>query len=415
MVRRVFVVLAAVVAVLVGGFGPAYAGVSQGGLVSEHPVRFTPNVLDGSVAAMAVVGDVVVVGGEFSSVADTGGTRYARRNLMAYRLSTGQVLPFAAQLDGPVAALAAGPGGTVYAGGSFSRVDGAAHVGLVQLDVSTGRPVAGFTTSASTADVRALAAHGPWLYVGGAFDGIGGRRRTALARLATQSGAVDPGFDLRLAGARTGPVKVVALAITNDGSRVAVAGSFTTAGGTSRPQLLLVDGASGRLSSWFTDAYAPPCTADYGSYLRAVDFSPSGAYLAVVTSGHLSGPVRMCDTAARLDATGAGTHPPVWVNHTGGNTLLSVAVTDGAVYIGGHQQWVDNPYGQKTAGPGAIARPGIAALDPATGHALTWNPTHSRGNGIEALVTCPAGLLVGSDTDELGHAYHGRIGMLPTR
>ena len=41
MVRRVVVVLAAVIAALAGGTGPAYAGVSQGGLVSEHPVRFS--------------------------------------------------------------------------------------------------------------------------------------------------------------------------------------------------------------------------------------------------------------------------------------------------------------------------------------------------------------------------------------
>ncbi|WP_426503568.1 hypothetical protein ACPPVO_38925 [Dactylosporangium sp. McL0621] len=101
------------------------------------------------------------------------------------------------------------------------------------------------------------------------------------------------------------------------------------------------------------------------------------------------------------------------MNRTGGNTLWSVAVTTAAVYVGGHQQWMDNPKGHKSRGPGAVPRPGIAALDPATGAALPWNPTHSRGVGVGVLVTCPAGLLVGSDTDRIGGEYHGRIGLLP--
>jgi hypothetical protein len=31
--------------------------------------------------------------------------------------------------------------------------------------------------------------------------------------------------------------------------------------------------------------------------------------------------------------------------------------------------------------------------------------------GVRALVTTPKGLLVGSDTDQLGREYHGRLGM----
>ena len=33
--------------------------------------------------------------------------------------------------------------------------------------------------------------------------------------------------------------------------------------------------------------------------------------------------------------------------------------------------------------------------------------------GVRAFVVCPQGLLVGSDTDELGNEYHGRIGLFP--
>jgi hypothetical protein len=50
---------------------------------------------------------------------------------------------------------------------------------------------------------------------------------------------------------------------------------------------------------------------------------------------------------------------------------------------------LDNPEGRKTAGPGAVWRPGIGAIDPVTGK------------------------VVGSDTDQLGHEYHARLGVFP--
>jgi hypothetical protein len=33
--------------------------------------------------------------------------------------------------------------------------------------------------------------------------------------------------------------------------------------------------------------------------------------------------------------------------------------------------------------------------------------------GVRVFLVTPHGLFVGSDTDQLGHEYHGRIGMFP--
>jgi hypothetical protein len=121
----------------------------------------------------------------------------------------------------------------------------------------------------------------------------------------------------------------------------------------------------------------------------------------------------MCDSAARFETGGTGMHHPSWVNYTGGNSLFAVDLTGPAVYVGGHEQWLDNPEGHKFAGPGAAYRPGIGAIDPVSGKALMWNPTRSRGVGVQAFLSTPAGLVVGSDTDELGHEYHARLGMFP--
>jgi hypothetical protein len=143
----------------------------------------------------------------------------------------------------------------------------------------------------------------------------------------------------------------------------------------------------------------------------------------VVTTGGTSSPQKLCDAAARFQSGGSGAHDPVWVQRTGGNSLFAVAITGPAVYLGGHQLYMDNPYGHKSKvvgqppvfkpGPGAVERPGIGAVDPATGKTLPWNPTRSRGVGVRVFVAVRQGLLVGSDTDELGHEYHGRIGMFP--
>jgi hypothetical protein len=312
-----------------------------------------------------------------------------------------------------VYALAPGAGNTVYLGGAFSVVDGVAQRGIAQVRLDDGSRVPGFTATINHGDVRSLAGSGPWLYVGGTFTRIGGADRVALARLSAATGAADTGFDAQLGAPHLHRVRVEDLAVSPDSSRLVAIGAIELAGGLRRPQLVMVDNATGRVADWYTGAYASPCFDGYDTYLRGVDFAPDGSYFVVVSTGHKSGPDLLCDTAARFATAGTGAHQPVWVNHTGGDSLFAVAVTGAAVYVGGHQRWLDNPYGQKSAGPGAVKRPGIAAIDPATGRALAWNPTRARGAGVRALVACSAGLLVGSDTDQLGHEYHGRIGMFP--
>jgi hypothetical protein len=413
-------VLAAAAAVLIAGLVwtlPAAADLRQSSPVSADPVDFTPHILDGTVRAIAVVGETVVVGGDFSQVSDaTGQTRYQRYYLFAYELRTGRILGFAPALDGPVYALATGPDGTVYAGGDFRRVNGTPLRGVARLNVTTGAPVAGFAAPINYGDVRSLAVSGASLYVGGTFTRISGAARVALARLSTATGAADPGFNARLASPNLSRVKVEDLAVTPDGGRLVAVGAIEQAFGQYRAQLVMIDTAASpaRLADWYTDAYTGACREGFETYMRAVDFSPDGSYFAVVTTGRASGPQRMCDTAARFDTGFSGLHRPVWVNHTGGDSLYAVSVTGAAVYVGGHQRWMNNPYGYEAAGPGAVSRTGIAAIDPRTGNATDWNPTRARGVGVRALVSTPAGLLVGSDTESLGREYHARLGMFPT-
>ncbi|WP_336209720.1 hypothetical protein [Nonomuraea sp. LPB2021202275-12-8] len=379
-------------------------------VVSADPVDSTPHVLDGIVNAIALVGGTVVVGGSFTAVADSSRTTtYSRANLFAYDLATGRVLPrFSPDVDGTVHSLASGEGGTVYVGGDFHTVDGAPTRSLARLSLSSGRPVRSFAPRISGGAVTTLARRGSDLYAGGDFT----RPRTALAALDATTGRPDPGFTITPGKALTRKVKVHAIAATAD--RLAVDGSFTTLDGQSRPQLGLVDigGPTAKLAAWRTEAYLPACMDTFPSYVRGLDFAPDGRYFVVVTTG---GPRRgMCDSAARFETyANSQSIRPTWINRTGGDSLYAVSVTGSAVYVGGHQRWLDNPLGHDSAGAGAVPREGIGAIHPRTGKALSWNPGRERGIGVKAFLAHSGGLLVGSDTTRLGREYHARIGMFP--
>lgn len=398
----------------------ARGSVAHSAVVSADPVDWTPHVLDGIVNALALVDGKIVVGGSFTKVRNAGDSReLPRNNLFAFDATTGKIDErFAPVVDGAVLALAPGPAGTVYVGGSFHTVNHWPTSSLTRLNLSDGRATYGFAPWVRGGEVSALVSHGRHLYVGGSFHRVGDDRRPALARLDASTGAVDPTFAITPGRPRGGQLRVYAMALAGD--RLAVDGSFTTLDRQSRPQLGLIDiGASpARVARWRTTAYAADCWSAFPSYVRGLDFSPDGKYFVVVTTGgpkHRGGTGPTCDTAARFETHSSGDNiRPTWVNHTGGDSLYAVAVTGAAVYVGGHQRWLNNPEGSDTRGRGAVSRRGIGAIHPETGRALSWNPTRTRGVGVKAFLAHKGGLVVGSDTTQLGREYHARVGMFPT-
>ncbi|MBU2669474.1 delta-60 repeat domain-containing protein [Actinoplanes bogorensis] len=415
--RRRLLAAATVVAAAVACAHPAAADMAHSTVVSTNPVDFTPHVLDGTVWSMTVIGDTVVVGGAFTKVADsTRRSTFARKNLFAFDLHDGAIRAFAPQVDGAVYSVAAGPDGTVYAGGAFKTVNGTGQRGITKLTLG-GQRVSAFSAKIAWGDVRSLQARGSRLYAAGTFQAINGVNRAGLARLNTDTGAVDTGFDAKLTAPGLTRTRVEHFDISPDGRKLVAVGALLRAGGYDRTQIAMFDvsGPSAQLTSWYTDAYKPQCMKGFDTYLRQVKYSPDGSYFVVAATGRASSPDRLCDSAARFEAGGTGRHNPTWVQRTGGDSLYAVAVTGSAVYLGGHQRYFDNPYGTdaKGPGPGAVSRPGIGAVSSSTGRALSWNPTRKRGVGVRVFVAVPQGLLVGSDTDELGREYHGRVGMFP--
>ncbi|OOC56638.1 MULTISPECIES: NHL repeat-containing protein [Nocardiopsis] len=395
---------------------PAAPPADHSRVVGEQPVRWTPHVLDGAVKDILRIGDTVVVAGSFSRVAEAGGGRtHDLHHLFAFEHGTGRILRgFSPNVDGTVTSLAPGPGRTVIIGGEFDSVDGRDSEGLARLSLRDGRAAFWFRASLDGGTAHRVASDGEHLYVGGDFTGVNGVERTALARLDARTGAVDEEFAPRVSDPRRSVLKVQELALSPDGRRLVVNGTFTKVDGHDRYQIAMIDTADGSVTPWSTSAYAADC--DYSlmqTYMRQMDFSPDGSYFAVVTAGGPKVKPGLCKSAARFENTDTPDSEPTWSNKTGGDSLYSVEITSSAVYVGGHQRWMDNPEGALNPGPGSVAREGIAAVDPETGKALPWNPGRTRGHGAEALHATSGGLYVGSDTERLAGEYHARLGMFP--
>jgi len=395
-------------------------------LVSGDPADFTPHVNDGSVRTIVQVGNRIIAGGNFTSVRnadDPTTVSISRSRLFAFDATTGQIdSAFAPAFNGTVTALET-DGTSVFVGGEFTQINGTAASRLVKLDGTTGARITTFKAKANSA-VEDLVLRSGRLYVAGRFTRLGTGStppsRLRLGAVDPTSGMLDSSVDVPVEGTHNGgTTRVSAIDVSADGSRLVAIGNFASVGGAPRLQAAIVNVAArpAAVSAWSTSGYGhdpdgtTKCFGVFDTYLRGLDISPDGRYFVIATTG--GGNAALCDTAARWELTDTPDATPTWVNYSGGDTLWAVGITGPVVYLGGHQRWLNNPFGVDNAGPGAIGREGIAALDPKNGLPLTWNPGRARGVAVFALYATSQGLWVGSDTTRIGKETHGRIALMP--
>ncbi|MEO5560511.1 MAG: hypothetical protein ABIO49_11475, partial [Dokdonella sp.] len=222
-----------------------------------------------------------------------------------------------------VYALAVDGAGSVYAGGSFSLIGGAARSNIAKLSTGgAGSSDPDWNPSAS-ASVYALALDGTALYAGGYFSNIGSQMRRGIAKLATAgTGIVDPTwhpFD-----ATSG--NVTTLALDHSGS-IYAGGSFVSSAGSEYDNLMKM------------------ATAGAGSIDAGWHPSPNGSVDGLLADGaghvyvggaflNIGGALNR-NYLVRLSDAGVGAVDFAW-NPSPNNVVFSVA-SDGSsgIYTGG--------------------------------------------------------------------------------
>jgi hypothetical protein len=378
------------------------------GAVPAPTAANTLQFYGGEVRAVAQIGGTIYVGGSFTAVGN-GTPSIARSNLVAIDAASGQlVTAFDPHPDNAVNTLLVSADGThLYAGGVFNNVRGCSQCDrLAMLDPATGAAVASFGPRPN-AGVLSLAQAGNTLFVGGTFATVSGRRRVRLAAVDATTGTV-AGMALHASAA------VRDLAVNPAGTTLYLAGAFTSIGGTARFNFASIDIASRMLTAWDPNIHA----SGWG-----VALSPNGATAYMTTA---DGNESVCnaghESVIAMSATGSGTQPVLW--HNGGapgcvynsGDINAVEATASAVYIGGHLNnlcTVRNT-SYTTRCPGALTvREHLAALDPATGVPLSWNPGATGTRGVLVIRALAAGLGVGGDFQRTNGVLHSGFALFP--
>ncbi|MGI9600933.1 MAG: hypothetical protein ACR2QE_03545 [Acidimicrobiales bacterium] len=426
--------VAALTAALLGTIevNPAGAGVDHGALVAEQPRLDTPDFENGIVHSVRQIGDRIFVGGSFTQITKADGTTVNQAYMAAYNAHTGALdESFAPVFDREVRSIHVAAGGAaIFVGGKFNNVNGFHRTKIAKLDMA-GNTLAAFRANAS-AVVTGLTVGNGNVYLTGSFKKVDGVDRLYLAAVDSVTGAVDPNFDIPLSG----PLGVgnaiggKEVDITSDQSTLLVVSTARQFDGLDRYGLGLIDltGPTAEVSPWRTRLYQDNVHRCSGGWLQLRDgeISPDDSYFVVVSKGHDRPPA--CDTAVKFPMTADPDNntDPHWVSRHF-DSVYSVAISDVAVYTGGHFRYMESPtspdpwpgntnttyLNPAVLGSDVVPREQIGALDPATGKALDWVTSTNSFQAVLALETAPAGLLLGHDRQLIGNFDIGRHGVFP--
>jgi hypothetical protein len=401
-------------------------------LVPDTPRTDVPIISNGEISDMEVIGNRVFIAGSFTSIANPGGgAAINQRYLAAYNLDTRRVdTTFKPTFDGAVSAVKAAPNGSaLFVAGTFNTVGGVTKRKVAKLNPTTGAAVTAFTAQGNGRGT-ALAVTNTAVYVGGQFTKINNTTRTGLAALNFTTGAVDNAFNLQISGGIGvgGMLTVQELKLTHDERKLMVVHTGRQIAGQDRYGVGLIDTATKSLLPWRTRLWED--NLQYVGGIQRVfagDIAPNDSYF-VVTSGSGGDRPPINDTAMAFPMNGNDNVEPTWVSRHF-DSVYSVAITEVAVYVGGHFNWQESPTsnvpwpGQDNVGYGTgqglsgyglgdqvVRRDHIGALDPVTGTALEWNPGSTSFEGEKAMLATPRGLFVGGDGNTKGGRTVGRVG-----
>lgn len=422
----VLLLLGTLLMVAVSASGAATNPVS----ISESPRLDVMQVVDGEVLDSAVVGSRVVLVGTFTKVRNPGGPEIDQPYIAAYDINSGAFdSGFRPVLNNPAFAVDT-DGEDLYIGGNFNFVDGEGHRKVAKLS-ATGDLDPSFAPQVS-ANVNDVAIADGRVFLTGRFSSIDGQTRIAFAAVDSLTGELDPNvdFEFGFSVASGGGISGKSIAITPDGSQLFLSHTARFIDGRERTAVAGFDVSANSVSlgDWQTNLYDDELDR-FGGALRPrrVAMAPDGSYFVMTTSGGDRPPAG--DTAVRFPVDGGANTEAAWVSRHF-DTVLGVAISDTAVFVGGHFQFQEAPgsadpfpgdkftnygfgFGEGPAqlGSQVVARQQLGALNPETGKSLEWNPGSDSFLGVQSLTFVDGrGLLIGHDGERLGGADIGRHG-----
>ena len=199
---------------------------------------WNPNVPNGEVMALSIVGSVVYAGGSFDQVGVVG-QDVIRFDLAAFDQGSGVATPWnptVRGIDGDIVSALDLSGNVVYVGGRFRQIGGQARDNLAALDMESGLATNwNFPTNDA---VSTFFDDGQRLYIGGLFTTIGGQPRGRLAAIDKTTRLLTPWNPNANGMVRT---------IVASNGKVFVGGDFTTIGGRPRSMFAVIDAETGLL------------------------------------------------------------------------------------------------------------------------------------------------------------------------
>lgn len=233
----------------------------------------------------------------------------------AATVTTTNATPWNPNAAGTVYSLALS-GTTMYAGGSFTSIGGAARSFAAALDTAVETNNALAWNPAPNSSVYSIIPSGTVVYLAGNFTSIDGRSRAYLAAVNASTGAVND-WDVRANGT------VYAIALS--GSTLYAGGMFNMIGGAPRTYIAALDTITGDATPWNPESNGP---------VTSLALSEGGGALYV--GGYFGGGAIIVSSPA-INALPAPSEP-------------------------------------RAATLGGMSRLGLAALDTVTGKATAWNP-----------------------------------------
>ncbi len=403
---------------VLGFFAIAANAVEPG--ASETPRSDVMQVVDGEVLDSVVVGNRVIVVGNFTRVRNAGGSSITQPYIAAYDANTGRFdSGFRPAVDNFINAIDT-DGSSLYIIGQFGQVDGEAHRRIAKIN-SNGSVNSQFTAALGTTPSTVAVANGK-VYIGGGFTTVNNVSRQAFAAVDTTRGRLDSvtDFDFSESTQNFGGLTVRWIDVSPDGNFLFMAHSARRIDGQIRSGIARFDisATSTTLSNWQTLLYDNELDS-FTLRMRRLAISPDGSYVVQVTSGGDRPPTG--DTAIRFPTSGGANVQADWVSRHF-DTVLGVAISDDAVYVGGHFFFQEapgssNPFpgdpdtvfdngvgqGPQVLGDEVVQREQLGALSPTTGKSLDWNPGSDSFIGVQSLTwDDELGLLVGHDGNRLG-------------